>query len=56
MPGFQIESLTAVVEALQTQAVVIITPPQESAWGRRCVIQDPDGRDVELSEKPILAV
>src|SRR5258708_39784504 len=48
--GFQVEDLDTVVIALGNNGIIIITAPQDSAWGRRAVVQDPDGRAVELSQ------
>ncbi len=48
--GFQVENLDAVVKTLEDNRISILTAPQESQWGRRAVVQDPDGRAVELSQ------
>jgi lactoylglutathione lyase len=50
MVGFQVENVDQVVEALKGNGTVILTTPQDSAWGRRAVVQGPDGRAVELSQ------
>ena len=50
MIGFQISDLDSVVERLSKQGYSIITPPQDSAWGRRALVQDPDGRAIELTQ------
>lgn len=52
MLGFQVENLEAIIEVLKNSEAAILTPPQDSQWGRRAVVQDPDGRAVELGEKP----
>jgi lactoylglutathione lyase len=51
MIGFQVENLDHMVEVLRQQGAEILTPPQESQWGRRAVVEDPDGRAIELSQK-----
>jgi lactoylglutathione lyase len=51
MIGFQVANVDELVRALANSSEVIITAPQDSAWGRRAVIQDPDGRAVELSTR-----
>lgn len=48
--GFQINSLDALVAKLQESNVTIISPPKDSLWGRRAVVNDPDGHRVELVE------
>lgn len=53
MLGFQVENLDAIIETLKNQGAEILTSPQDSQWGRRAVVQDPDGRAVELSEKVV---
>jgi lactoylglutathione lyase len=52
MIGFQVEILDAVIEQLKNNDAEILTAPQDSLWRRRAVVQDPDGRAIELSEKP----
>jgi lactoylglutathione lyase len=51
MIGFQVSDLNSVIERLTQQERTIITPPQDSAWGRRALVQDPDGRSVELTQQ-----
>lgn len=48
--GFRVPSLDAVIEALGDFPACVISPPQESPWGRRAVVVDPDGHRVELVE------
>jgi predicted enzyme related to lactoylglutathione lyase len=40
--GFAVENLDATLQAIQAK------PAQESEWGRRAVVRDPDGRAIEL--------
>ena len=47
--GFRVVSLDAILEQ---SGAKILTPPQSSPWGRRAVVEDPDGRAVELNETP----
>jgi lactoylglutathione lyase len=49
--GFAVERLTEVVDTLQTLGAVIVTQPQETAWGRRALVRDPDGRAIELYQR-----
>ena len=48
--GFSVASLDAILDALKQIDTPILTAPMVSAWGRRVVVQDPDGRAVELNE------
>lgn len=48
--GVQVENLDLVVESLKKGGNTILTEPQDSAWGRRAVVQDPDGRAIELTQ------
>lgn len=50
MIGFQVEDLDHVLEILTTAGVTILTEPQVKDWGRRAVVQDPDGRAIELNQ------
>ena len=50
MLGFTVDNLDQIVEALRTSGTLILTAPQDSEWGRRAVVQDPDGRAVELNQ------
>lgn len=52
MLGFRVNSIEETLEALQPLNTFIITQPRSSAWGKRCVVQDPDGRAIELNEPP----
>ena len=49
--GFQVNSLDAVFAKLQESGVTVISQPKDSPWGRRAVVDDPDGNRVELVEK-----
>jgi predicted enzyme related to lactoylglutathione lyase len=48
--GFQIADLDVIVKSLEPTGAMILTSPQDSAWGRRAVVQDPDGRAIELNQ------
>ena len=48
--GLKVQSLDPALTALRGKGAVILTPPQDTPWSRRAVVQDPDGRAVELSE------
>jgi len=51
--GFQVDNLDKIVEALSDLEGSILSFPQDSPWGRRMVIQDPDGRAIELNQSYI---
>lgn len=46
--GFQVAAVDSVVQRLQERGVRVISAPKESPWGRRAVVEDPDGHSVEL--------
>lgn len=48
--GFQVENLMAILEALKELEVNIITPPKPTSRGLHAVVQNPDGRTIELIE------
>jgi len=48
--GFQVASVDETVTALQDAGTVIVSPPKDSPWGRRAVVDDPDGYRVELTQ------
>ncbi len=46
--GFRVSSVDRTIEDLEKIGVVVLSPPQDSQWGRRAVILDPDGYKIEL--------
>ncbi len=48
--GFRVTSVDAVVGALEKMGAHVLSPPKNSQWGRRAVIEDLDGHHVELTE------
>ena len=50
MLGFHVADLNSTLETLKALGTVIVTEPKQSDWGLRAVVQDPDGRSVDLSE------
>ena len=46
--GFSVPSLTAVLTRLNRTEAEVVSKPQESTWGLRAVLRDPDGHTVEL--------
>jgi lactoylglutathione lyase len=47
--GFRVPCVDRIVEALRGRGVRIATEAKDSPWGRRAVVEDPDGNPVELS-------
>jgi len=48
--GFRVKSLVTTIARLQAINGVIVSPMQESKWGLRAVVSDPDGHRLELVE------
>lgn len=48
--GFQVSSVDEIVDELKRYGALIVSPPADSAWGRRAVVADPDGHRVELTQ------
>jgi catechol 2,3-dioxygenase-like lactoylglutathione lyase family enzyme len=48
--GFRVPSVDATVKRLQGIGVAVVSPPKDSSWGRRAVVDDFDGHRVELAE------
>jgi lactoylglutathione lyase len=47
--GFQVDDLDGLVVELDAIGATIVSPPQDSPWGRRAVVKDFDGHTVELT-------
>jgi len=50
MLGFRVASVDATVAVLLQLGVQVVSAPKDSAWGRRAVVADWDGRAVEITE------
>ena len=48
--GFRVPSLDIAVARLTEFGVTVVSPPKDSPWGRRAVVNDFDGHRVELTE------
>lgn len=46
--GFQVTAVDSVVRHLQERGARVISAPKESPWGRRAVVEDPDGHSIEV--------
>lgn len=53
--GFSVGSLTYVLSVVESAGGTVISNPQDTEWGRRAVVADPDGHRVELAESPRIA-
>ena len=50
--GFTVASVDEAIEALSILSVPVVSPPRDSPWGRRAVVDDLDGHRVELLAAP----
>jgi catechol 2,3-dioxygenase-like lactoylglutathione lyase family enzyme len=51
MIGFHVDSLSQTIQALAGLNVAVLTPPSDSSTPARIVVQDPDGRAIEIRQK-----
>jgi lactoylglutathione lyase len=49
--GFEVISLEKTLHALRRQSAKVCKESHDSPWGRRAVVEDPDGNRVELTER-----
>lgn len=49
--GFAVDSLKVAVEAARRTGARVVQEPEEYPWGPRSLVEDPDGRVVELFER-----
>jgi len=47
--GFRIPAFDGTLELLRGRGVRIISEPKQTTWGRRAIVEDPDGNRVELT-------
>jgi lactoylglutathione lyase len=50
-PGFYVTSLDDTVAALTAQAAPVLVAHQLRDWGCRAIVEDPDGRPVEINQR-----
>lgn len=48
--GFRVSRLADVVQRLSSSGGILISPPKNSPWGLRAIIDDPFGHRIELTE------
>lgn len=49
--GFAVDDLGTTMDQLKSLHAAVAREPERSAWGRRAVVRDPDGRSIELFER-----
>jgi lactoylglutathione lyase len=49
--GFRVKSLEMTIARVQAIGGTVVSPVQESEWGLRAVVSDPDGHRLELLEE-----
>ncbi len=47
--GFRVGAVDPILERLRVHGARIVNEPNDSPWGRRAVVEDPDGNRVELT-------
>jgi predicted enzyme related to lactoylglutathione lyase len=52
MPGFEVASVDAVVGRVVAGGGTVLRAAEKLDWGTRAVLSDPDGRAVEVVERP----
>jgi lactoylglutathione lyase len=52
MAGFRVTSVEEAVEAARGLGARVIQEPDDYPWGRRALLEDPDGRRVEVFTPP----
>jgi lactoylglutathione lyase len=50
--GFAVGAVEPLLDALEEAGARVIVVPQESSWGKRAVVEDWEGRRIELLEPP----
>ncbi|MEZ4686634.1 MAG: glyoxalase/bleomycin resistance/extradiol dioxygenase family protein [Bacteroidia bacterium] len=48
--GFVVQGLKDLMQKLKSSTWEIVREPQETEWGRRAIVEDLDGRKVELKQ------
>lgn len=49
--GFTVDGIMSKLDSLRSIGIEIVSEPKKSEWGLRAVVNDPDGRSVELLQK-----
>ena len=48
--GYLVDSIENTLERINGFAFTVISDPKDSSWGKRMVLDDPDGHRIELTE------
>jgi predicted enzyme related to lactoylglutathione lyase len=48
--GFRVANVDQTITKLQQSGAKIISPPKDTSFGRRAVVDDPDGHRIELTQ------
>lgn len=51
-PGLTVNSLEVALEAAKSVSAEVVQEPTEYPWGWRALVKDPDGRVIELFQRP----
>ena len=51
MPGFAVPSIDSTFAAVEALGSKVVQPPEEFPWGPRFLVEDPDGRTVEVFQR-----
>jgi lactoylglutathione lyase len=51
--GFTVSNMEYVIQKLKTSGVKVIKDPTITEWGYQSVVEDPDGRKIEIKEEPV---
>lgn len=49
--GFFVPSVDEALERIKETGLRLVSPPQDSPWGRRAVVEDPEGNAVEITSR-----
>jgi lactoylglutathione lyase len=50
-PGFYVAALDEVTESLRRTGARVLTEHEQMPWGCRVVVEDPDGRAIEVNDR-----
>ncbi len=50
-PGFYVAALDEVTESLRQVGARVVTEHEQMPWGCRVVVEDPDGRAIEINDR-----
>jgi lactoylglutathione lyase len=50
-PGFYVQALDDVTASLRRMGATVLTEHEQMPWGCRVVVEDPDGRAIEVNDR-----